>query len=288
MDEQGVEAALLFPTLALSIEELMADDVVATYGNLRAFNRWLDEDWGFNHQERIYAVPLVSLLEPFRAVEELEFLLERGARVVALRAGPIAGHSPADPIYDRFWTVATDANAAVVFHATDDGYRHKMAQLWGWGNVNIPARNIPPLQHIIGGNDRSIHDTLAALLYERLFERFPSVRIGTIELGMSWVPELIRNLEKYGQGDLAEHPVDTFRRHVWVNPFETEDIAGLATMIGTDRIMFGSDYPHTDGLAEPAAYKDALESFDEDAVRSIMHDNARALVRGSRAVSAGP
>jgi predicted TIM-barrel fold metal-dependent hydrolase len=288
MDEQGVEAALLFPTLALSVEQLIADDVVATYGNLRAFNRWLDEDWGFNHQERIYAVPLVSLLDPFRAVEELEFVLGRGARVLALRAGPIAGHSPADPIYDRFWTVATDATAAVVFHATDDGYRHKMARLWGWGNVNIPARNIPPLQHIIAGNDRSIHDTLAVLLYERLFERFPSVRIGTIELGMSWVPELLHNLEKYGQGDLAEHPVDTFRRHVWVNPFETEDIAGLATMIGTDRIMFGSDYPHTDGLAEPAAYKDALESFDEDARRRIMYDNASALVRGSRALSAGP
>ena len=278
MDEQGVEAALLFPSLALSFEQLVADDVTATYGMLRAFNRWIDDQWGFSYQDRIYGVPMLSLLDPFRAVGELEFVLERGAPLVLLRAGPVAGRSPADPMYDLFWRTVTEAGAAVVFHATDDGYRHKMGQLWGWGNVNVPARNIPPIQHIIGGNDRCIHDTFAALLYEKLFERFPTLRIGTIELGMSWVPELIMNLEKYGQGDLAEHPVETFRRHVWVNPFETEDIVSLATLIGTDRVMFGSDYPHTDGLLEPISYKDALSSFNDEAVREIMYSNARKLV----------
>jgi predicted TIM-barrel fold metal-dependent hydrolase len=278
MDQQEVEAALLFPSLALSFEQLVADDVTATYGIMHAFNRWVDDQWGFNHQGRIYAVPMMSLLDPFRAVDELEFVLERGAPVVLLRAGPVAGRSPADPVYDRFWRTITDGDAAVIFHATDDGYRYKMGQLWGWGNVNVPARNIPPIQHIIGGNDRCIHDTFAALLYAKLFERFPALRIGAVELGMSWVPELILNLEKYGRGDLAEDPVETFRRHVWVNPFESEDIGGLVKLIGIDRVMFGSDYPHTDGLPQPITYKDALGSFDDEAVRKIMHDNARALV----------
>ena len=280
MDEQGVEAALLFPSLALSCEQLFVDDVTATYANLHAFNRWLDDDWGFNHQDRIYGVPLVSLLDPLRAVDALEFVLERNAPVVLLRAGPVGGRSPADPSYDRFWKTIVDADAAVSYHATDDGYRHQMGELWGWGNVNVPARNIPPIQHIIGGNSRCIHDTFAALLYGKVFERFPTLRVSAIELGMSWVPGLIQNLEQYGQGDLAEHPIETFRRQVWVNPFETEDIAGLATLIGTDRIMFGSDWPHTDGLAEPVTYKDALESFDEVAVRKIMYDNARGFVGG--------
>ena len=280
MDGQGVEAALLFPSLALSCEQLFVDDITATYAHLHAFNRWLDDDWGFNHQDRIYGVPLVSLLDPLRAVDELEFVLERNAPVVLLRAGPVAGRSPADPIYDRFWKTLVDADAAVIYHATDDGYRHQMGELWGWGNVNVPARNIPPIQHIIGGNSRCIHDTFAALLYGKLFERFPTLRLSAIELGMDWVPGLIQNLEQHGQSDLSEHPIETFRRQVWVNPFETEDIAGLATLIGTDRIMFGSDWPHTDGLAEPVTYKDALESFDELAVRKIMYDNARAFVGG--------
>jgi predicted TIM-barrel fold metal-dependent hydrolase len=265
------------------VEQLLADDVEATYANLHAFNRWLDEDWGFNYQRRIYAVPLLSLLDPFRAVAELEFVLERGARLVHLRPGPVAGRSPADPIYDRFWSTLTEADAAVVFHAADDSYRYELAKVWGWGNVNVPARNIPPLQRIIAGYGRSIHDTLAAMLYGNLFQRFPTLRAATIELGCGWVPDLLRNLERAGPGDLAEPPVDTFRRHVWVNAYEHEDLAGLAEAIGTRRILFGSDFPHTDGLPDPIDYAHALKAFDQDATRRIMRDNALELVGGGSA-----
>jgi predicted TIM-barrel fold metal-dependent hydrolase len=280
MDEQGIEAAMLFPTLAVSFEQLVYDDVDATYANLRAFNRWLDDDWGFAEQERIYGVPMMSLLHPFRAIDELAYVVDRGARVVHLRPGPVSGRSPADTIYDGFWKAVVEADVAVVFHATDDPYRYEMARIWGWGNVNVPARNITPLQHIVAGHERCIHDTFAALLYGKLFERFPDLRLASIELGMSWVPPLLDNLDQRGRGDLDEDPIETFKHNVWVNPFENEDLAWLAAAIGTDRILFGSDYPHTDGLAEPVTYTDALKSFDEEAVRKIMYDNARALVGG--------
>jgi Amidohydrolase len=117
MDKQGLEATMLFPTLAVSVEELIVDDVDMTYANLHAFNRWLDDDWGFNYQERIYGIPLLSLLDPFRAIEELEFVVSRGARVVHLRSGPVAGRSPSDPFYDQFWKAVVDANVGVAFHA---------------------------------------------------------------------------------------------------------------------------------------------------------------------------
>ncbi len=278
MDRQGLESTMLFPTLGVSVEPLIIDDVELTYANLHAFNQWLDDDWGFNFQDRIYGVPLLSLLDPFLAVDELEFVLSRGARVVHLRPGPVGGHSPADRLFDQFWKTAVGADAAVVFHASDDSYRYELGKIWGWGNVNVPARHIPPLHRIISGHGRPIHDTVVSLLYGKLFERFPALRVGTIELGCAWVPELLRNLEEAGQGDLSEHPLDTFRKHVWVAPFENEDIAGLAKAIGTDRVLFGSDYPHTDGLAEPASFKEVLRDFDQDAVRRILRDNARALV----------
>jgi predicted TIM-barrel fold metal-dependent hydrolase len=282
MDRQGLEATLLFPTLGVSVEQLLADDVEATYANLHAFNRWLDEDWGFNYHHRIYGVPLLSLLDPFRAVTELEFVLARGARLVHLRPGPVAGRSPADPMYDRFWSILTEADVAVVFHAADDSYRYELAKIWGWGNVNVPARNIPPLQRIIAGYGRSIHDTLVAMLYGKLFERFPTLRVATIELGCAWVPDLLRNLERGGQGDLAEPPLDTFPRHVWVNAYDHEDLGGLADAIGIRRILFGSDFPHTDGLPDPINYANALKAFDQRATRRIMRDNGLELVgRGS-------
>jgi predicted TIM-barrel fold metal-dependent hydrolase len=278
MNEQGLEASLFFPTFAVSVEALLVDDVEATYANLHAFNQWLDEDWGFHYQDRIYGVPLVSLLDPLRAVEELDFVVSRGAPAIQLRTGPIAGRSPADAIYDRFWSAVAEADVAVLYHASDDSYRWEMAKVWGWGNVNIPARNIPPLHRLVAGSDRSIHDTIAALVYGGLFERFPTLRCATVELGCAWVPELLRDFERFGRGDLDEDPKQTFVRHFRVVPFEDEDITGLAAAIGVDRIMFGSDYPHTDGLADPASFADHLAGFDADAVRKIMRDNARTLI----------
>lgn len=278
MDRQGLESTMLFPTLAVSVEQLVIDDVELTYGNLHAFNRWLNDDWGFNSDDRIYAVPLLSLLDPFRAVEELQYVISEGARVVHLRPGPVMGRSPADSWFDRFWQTAAEADVAVVFHACDDPYRYAMAEVWGWGNVNIPARYIPPLHRIIAGQGRPIHDTLASLIYGKVFERFPALRVGTIELGSAWVAPLLHAFELAGRGDLDEDPAEVLRRHVWVAPFEDEDVRALADMIGTERIVFGSDYPHTDGLADPASFADILGGMDDATVRKIMHDNARALV----------
>lgn len=287
MDRQGVESTMLFPTLGVSVEQLIVDDVELTYGSLHAFNQWLDDDWGFNFQDRIYGVPLLSLVDPYLAVEELEFVLSRGARVVHLRPGPAGGRSPAARLFDSFWKTLVEADAALVFHASDDSYRYDMGRVWGWGNVNVPARHIPPVQRIIAGYGRPIHDTLVTLIYGKLFERFPALRVGTIELGCSWVPELVHNLERAGRGDLEEEPVEILRRHVWVAPFQDEDIAGVADLIGVDRLVMGSDYPHTDGLAEPATFAHHLKGFPPDAVQRIMRENARDLVTRSGSTPSG-
>ena len=76
MDEQGVEAALLFPTLAVGIEHELRHDAPALYANLRSFNRWLEDDWGYGHDGRSIGVPLLSLIEIDLAVAELDRLLE--------------------------------------------------------------------------------------------------------------------------------------------------------------------------------------------------------------------
>src|SRR5947199_3200389 len=100
MDDQGLERAFLFPTLAVGLEGLNPDDVRMTYKVFRAFNEWLDDDWGFEHRERLYAAPAIPVLDPASATEELERVLARGARLVALRPGPANGRSPADPVWD--------------------------------------------------------------------------------------------------------------------------------------------------------------------------------------------
>ena len=100
MDEQGVEAAWLFPSQGVCMEGPMQPDIEAAIHILRAFNRWLDEDWGFAYKDRIFAVPFLTLSDVDQAVEELEWCLEHGARVISIRNGPVV-HARRDQIAGR-------------------------------------------------------------------------------------------------------------------------------------------------------------------------------------------
>ena len=64
MDEQGVESTLLFPSVGLAVEHEMHDDTEAMLAGMRAFNRGLEEDWGFATDSRIYSAPMISLVDP--------------------------------------------------------------------------------------------------------------------------------------------------------------------------------------------------------------------------------
>ena len=72
-------------------------------------------------------------------------------------------------------------------------------------------------------------------------------------------------------------PVESFKRHVWVAPYYEDDIPKLVDTIGAERVLFGSDWPHAEGLAEPASFVEDLPGFAADDVRRIMRDNALAL-----------
>ncbi len=91
IEKQGLDAMILFPTLGLGVEQALVGDVEATMASLHAFNRWLEEDWGFNYRERLIAAPMLSLADPESACEEVDSLLERGARIVHVRPAPVPG-----------------------------------------------------------------------------------------------------------------------------------------------------------------------------------------------------
>ena len=94
------------------------------------------------------------------------------------------------------------------------------------------------------------------------------------------MPTLVSALRKaYRQNpdQWADDPVETLRRHVWVSPYYEDDIRHLADLIGADRVLMGSDYPHAEGLAEPSDYVHDLDGFSADEIRLIIRDNGVAL-----------
>ena len=79
-------------------------------------------------------------------------------------------------------------------------------------------------------------------------------------------------------GRIREKPSGIFKRHVFVSPYHEEDIATLVSEIGASQVLFGSDFPHPEGLAEPRQFLEELGSLRENEVGRIMRDNVRSLV----------
>jgi predicted TIM-barrel fold metal-dependent hydrolase len=286
MDAQGIESAFLFPTLAVCVEAFMMHDHDQLYGNFHAFNQWLDEEWGFDYRGRIYAPPLMSLADLDRAVAELDWALARGARAVSLRPGPAYGRSPADPYFDPFWRRINDAHAVVGFHIGESSYNELMSVHWGEA-PNPPSHRQSAFQWTCFYGDRPIMDTIAVLIYHNLFGRFPNVRVMSVENGSLWVDYLLAAMNKMNRmgrngpwpgGPLTEKPSDIFRRHVFVSPYHEEPIERLVEKIGSSQVLFGSDFPHAEGLATPRQFADALANLNYDDLRKVMRDNARSLV----------
>lgn len=282
MDKQGVQSIILLPTLALTLEDFMAHDPEMTAINLHSFNMWLDEDWGFNHEGRIFGVPLLSLLDLDAAVAELRFVLAKGAKIVHLRSGPVAGRSPADPYFDPFWSIINETGTAVALHASNNGYARYSAE---WGeDAHAPAFFLSPFQHAATNSHRAVYETVAALVLHNLFGRFPNIRVASIEQGATWVDLAFETFDKaYHLGrrsriELPALPSEVMRQHIYLSPFPEEDVKKYVDLLGADRVMMGSDWPHTEGLVQPADYFSSLDGFNDETVRKIMHENAASFV----------
>ena len=127
MDEQGLDGCLLFPTLGVGMEESLAGDPPALVAAFGAFNRWLEDDWGYAYRERIFAAPMLTLVDVDAAVAELDRVLQADARIVCVKGGPAHTPtgltSPADRRFDPFWGLVNESGVTVGIHSGDAGYR---------------------------------------------------------------------------------------------------------------------------------------------------------------------
>lgn len=286
MDEQDVESAVLMPTLGVTVEHVMKHDVGLTYATLRSFNRWLDEEWGFDYEGRIYTTPLISLLDRDEAIKDLEWALARGTRVIHIRPGPVAGRSPADTWFDPFWARVNEAGLAVFMHSSDSSYNELISQHWGH-RPNPGVFDADAFQWAMCMVERPIMDTLASFLFWNFQARFPDVALASIENGSGWVDYLLKTVDKgrgmgrngsWPGGQLTERPSEIFKRSIYVSPFHEEDVMGLVRLIGASQVLGGSDYPHAEGVNEPLEFTEAIEDLPADQVRLIMRDNARRVL----------
>jgi predicted TIM-barrel fold metal-dependent hydrolase len=287
LDEQGVSRCVLFPGAIALSAECYIKDTEAMYANLKSYNRWFDETWGFNYQDRIYATALLSLRDLDKAIENTEDILDRGAKVVLLPTGPANDRSPGDPYFDPVWSRLNEAGVVIAIHIMPNWYFSALGPAWGQ-NPDPASWHMSAWQWMNLYGERPIIDTLSALIFDNVFGRHPNLNVVVAEHGASWVPHTLSHMDKsrgmgrngpWIGGQLTERPSTIFKRHVRVAPYPEDDCAELVDQLdGDDTVLvFGSDFPHAEGVRTPAEFQAGLSMLPPDMQQRIMYDNAASI-----------
>jgi predicted TIM-barrel fold metal-dependent hydrolase len=286
LEQQGLHASLVFPTLASVIEERIGTKAATAGALFHSLNRWVDEEWGFAHKDRLFTVPFISLADIDLAVEELEFVLAKGARAVNIRPAPVpnvaGSRSFGYPEFDPFWARCAEAGVFVCLHGSDSGY-DRITQWWTGPQQEFKAFERGAFRGTVDLIGRAISDSLAALICHGVFERHPKLKVVSVENGASWVTPLLARFDRvYGQmpKEFKQHPREAFREHVYVAPFIEDDLMELKDSIPVERILFGSDWPHAEGLSEPLEFLDDFAGYKLDEIEKVFSSNLKGLLEG--------
>ena len=286
LDGFGVDGTLLFPTLASVLEVNLMDDPDLALAAIHSFNQWLEETWSFNYRGRIFATPVINLSTCEGGIAELEWVLAHGAKVILVRPAPVGGfrgaRSPFLAEFDPFWARVQEAGILVTLHLSDSGYT-RFANEWDGAAVGEWRPFAPSAFQTLCVGHRPITDAMYSIVAHGMLSRFPGIKVASVENGSDWVSRLLEDFRtvyaKMPQ-EFAEDPVEVFRRQVWVNPFWEDPVDELVELIGVDRVLFGSDWPHGECLDDPLSWVDfcAQAGIGPDAVRQMMGENLAGIM----------
>ncbi|PXW24529.1 UNVERIFIED_CONTAM: amidohydrolase family protein, partial [Williamsia faeni] len=228
MDELQIDRTLMFPTLASLIEERMRDNPELIHAVVHSLNQWLYETWGFNYEDRIFTVPVISLPIVEEAIKELEWCVERGAKAILVRPAPVPGfkgpRSFALPEFDPFWKRVVELDVLVTQHSSDSGYARYNQDWEGSSDEMLPFETNT---FRMVSQWRPIQDTVVSWVCHGALFRFPELRIAVIENGASWLPHVLQMLgdvyKKAPEGFGMQDPVAAIKKSIHVSPFWEED-----------------------------------------------------------------
>jgi len=287
LEEHGLAGTLMFPTLASVIESRMEHDPAFCHAAVHALNLWIRDEWGIGTDDRIVATPVITLMDVDKAVEEAEWLISEGTRVVLIRPTYVAGQSGrrsmGSPEFDPVFARLAEAGVFVAHHSSDNGYQ----QIANWHKVGkgqaemLPFKRDDPLSHAMDLNHLAVQHHLASMVCHGVFDRHPKLRVGYIETGVYWLYPLWERLElTYGTmpKSFKRHPHETILEHVWFHPFFEESVPRAVELLGADKILFGSDWPHPEGYAQPSEWIECLDGLTEEDKQKIMGANLMKLL----------
>jgi predicted TIM-barrel fold metal-dependent hydrolase len=289
LDDLGFNRQLVFSTFSAS-QYLHHEDLDVRYGGVRAHNRAMAAFCG--RDSRLIAAGQVSLGDPKRCVTEMAEGVRLGCGGFWIPGMPVGDKSPGHPDFDLVWQAFCDLNVPFLLHVG----LNSQTKIAAYENNGQPRpKDITGAE---GGENLRVRDFmllsvgpqqfLTALVFDGVFERFPRLRGGVIELGAGWVPEYLRTLDLsqkiFKRTDPAVEVLrmkasEYIRRAVKFTPFPGEDVGRLIRDAGAELFMFSSDYPHPEGTDDPIGrFERSFKGISEDAKAKFYCENFQAMM----------
>jgi len=243
MDTDGIDAAFLFPSMALQFLGFVKDPSLAA-AICRAYNRWL-ADYCAAYPDRLFGVAMLPMQSIDVAVQEARFAaVELGMRAGFLRPNPCHGRTIYDPAYDPVWAEAQELDFAIGLHE-------------GTG-VGVPSLGFDRFEGAAARHTVThtfeMMAACAGLIMTGVCERFPKLRFGFLESGGGWVAPWLDRMDRHVKGPMNDTglrslPSEYFQRQCWIS-FEPVEgcLRALADYIGPEKVLWATDYPHLDGF----------------------------------------
>jgi predicted TIM-barrel fold metal-dependent hydrolase len=285
LDLFGFDGQLVFATFATAM--FMGRDLDRHYAGAAAQNRAVAAFC--DHDPRLLPVGYTPLNDPERALATATEAIELGCAAVMVPSTAAGELAPTHPDLDPVWDTLAQADIPFVLH------------VGGGGRLLDPAFHnnaMPVTDHLGGGENIRSKDFLAiqhspalflgAMIYDGVFDRFPTLRGGCIEQGAGWVVSWLRQLD-YGQRafrrteeplrNLELTPSDYVRKHLKFTPFPGEDVGWMIEQGGAELFMFSTDFPHPEGGRDPLTkFDETMGSVDDDAQARFYHGNMAELL----------
>ena len=294
MQEFGIDRALMWPTLGSVIEQAMPEDPLAVAAAMHALNQWMLEHWTFAFKNAVFPTPMVSLMTVEGAVRELEWVAERGARVVYLSSSPASGpggrRSIALAEFDPFWTLMEETGIVAGFHqVVNRRYPIDVLELDGTpegaGFFSPPGfgQGTPATEafRALCTPRWQIADFLASLVGHGCLTRHPRLKIAVVEFFTDWIRPMVNQFQDaYDKSPslFEEDPMAVLRRNVFFHVFHDPEPLELIRILGTENSMWGSDFPHPEGMRDPLAFTEDITTLPTEDQVLVMGGNLSRLL----------
>jgi predicted TIM-barrel fold metal-dependent hydrolase len=285
LDLLGFASQLVFNTFAnarlLAAEQ--GDDLEFAYGFARAHNRAMVDFCSVD--PRLLATGYLPLRDFERSIRMAAEIVRMGCAAVLIPSACPAGHAPSHVALDPVWACIEEAGIPIVLHVGGGGRLL---------DPNYFVNGLPEIPDFHGGaeNFRSVDymaipyppmQTLATMIIDGVFERFPRLKCGVIEQGASWLPGWMRQLDSaqaaFGRHEerlrkLSLKPSEYVKRQIRVTPYPAEDVGWIIAQAGEEVCLFSSDYPHVEGGRNPLGrFEASIEPLSEPARQRFYCDN---------------